>query len=455
MNRFNTGNKALDIMLKFACSLIAAIMGAAFFGSLIWALWDFSPFSAYAEDESSSGDTIPDVELTLQQTLALFGTTLNGTYYDATNDVTRGITFHYWTDTQSIGYMEDGQTNLHCTWSGFQSGNSQAMALKTFASSKPYLVYYASPSDWGGGEFNTSRNRPNITLNCSVPLYGIDKLAMNIMYSSETGRSGTGYSDAQIFNNGVYVAGFEAQQMGALYSRYAILPMYAYYASQGAVDESTLAYCHMVPVGNTYENAIDFNSMTLNLYCCDDTESAGSVYVFIQCPTLHQESVLPPNPVTTTATTVTTTRGTTGTPAPAVSYVTGEPADLSNIESGIAEIIRQEQQQNWQLNWIGQNAQAAVYDLGLICEKLDKIYNLMVQQGDLPTTDVSEDFAAWFAGALQTHTTARIPDEAVDGLDFLSFLFSRLSGISWLVALGGLGLATGAASWIIFKGRGG
>lgn len=432
---------------------------------------------------SSEGGTTEeptgDVVLTPEQTVALYGSTITGTYYDELNHTYHNLTFQYAYPLKSIGYMDTGGG-----FSGLSDSISPASVL-SFCKSMNGCVYVASSSQWGGGTFPTYQNRDsggdpcNLTLNFSLSI-PCTRFTQAVMWStgkynckSDSYESSIRWKRADTFwqchlanselapnGNATYGGSASTSSVPA----HPIMPFYPYYASGAALDESQTpewgVFYEDVTIGSMMViSGFDYGMQSLQqtIKYSNSSPPSGDVAIIIGCPAISQyepNAVVTTAPRVTTAPSVTTTRKVTGTAAPAYTYVTQEPLDLSNIESGIAQIIQQEYEQNQKLDWIGNNAEAAVYDLGLICDKLDAIYELMKEQGDIEPVHTDADFAAWFQVALSSETTVRIPDEATDGLSFIAYLLTILQNVGWFAAMGALGLATGVAYWIIFKGRG-
>lgn len=487
---------------------ILLVMSAA---ALVFSCCPLVAHADPADPPTSSATSGNTVTLTVNQTLALYGTSLTANYWtgDPYNSSASSsgqylpITFHYAYPLSSIGYMDTG--------GGFTGTGSNDFSPNQVNNDIRYmngLVYIADASQWGYGEFPTNNavltqgsyeNNPlyNLHLPLTINLEGITDIVQYIGWSTSYFSLGRYY---QVMDSG-YSSGWSAYYAyndncraiadfcdWTLYTNSAVdphgkalesptvlnssgqrvtgfkqIPFYRYYASDAAMDESMIARFSFFRVsggaasGTSFDvSGIDLGVQNLSpLYshqnAGNSTPPTGDIAIIIGCPKIYDYT----EPAVTTApvSAVTTAPRTTRAPAQtAVSYVTGSGIDLSNIESGIREIIWNQEQQKWQLSWIGQNMEGAVNNLALICQKLDAIYDLMEKQGDISQPNTA--FDDWMLAALSTHTTARIPDEAAGGLSFIAYLLEQLNQVSWFAAIGALGLATGVAYWIIFKGRG-
>lgn len=400
-----------------------------------------------------------DYTFSLEQTLALYGTTITGIYNDTSANVTRNITFTYLTDSLHIGDMSQTAQNLKIGTRG-----TFTVTQKGLVQQSPYLVYVAQPDDWGGGAFVSTNSQTNVQLSTSIPMVGLNRYSQNIAWTivNNTNNTNIRSNTISMLNGDTVVspsvgqnsAGGGAGWVGTSSSRArALLEFYAWDPEtepqpdenyQGLLGFMSWSY-------DSTDTQISFNRQALTMRNNGTVPNSGYVYLLVGCPITRQDSILPPTPSVTTAATTSAQTTTRGASLP-VPHTTGTSSDLSGIEADLARIIRNQELQMEYQEWIGTNQMYAVDNLALICEKLDKIYDLMLRQGDIQEPENTE-LGAWMTGQLSTSTTARLPDEALEGVSFLTWMMTSFQSQIWLYTISMLSLACLTTYWFLFKGR--
>ena len=159
-------------------------------------------------------------------------------------------------------------------------------------------------------------------------------------------------------------------------------------------------------------------------------------------------------PTTTPATTVATTRHEYSV-MPPQSTAPAHTVDLSNLESGVAAIVQQEQEINNNLEWIGNNVMGGVNNLAYICNRLDDIYRDMVKTGQIPANIFPMDgtFMDDIQNGLTSYTTARIPTDAAAGLAFWAWLMGKFTAVAFIGELAAFSAVLAVTYFILFRGR--
>lgn len=377
-----------------------------------------------------------EVYLTPQQTLALFGSTLSGSYYAGSSGLTQNITWHYLCTSDDIGYMTD-TAYLKATYSRYLAGSRASLQ------SNKWIFYVAERGDFGGQEFDTNY-RTYVDLDTSITLTNLNLIEFGIGYTQKTPNNGASTNSSfTIYNNldAVYTANIDRSNGGISYFT---LPMYAY-DGMGTVDENYLGYFGTMQAHREEETAFSVDRLSATFWGNAPVANSGSLYLAIRCPVLRQDAPLPPVPTTTTPTSTRPVED-------PVSYTTGTTSELPDISVDLRRIIWNQERQIELQRWIGENAGRAVNNLAYCCDMLDKIYALMQQQGDIQSPENTE-LGAWMTGQLSTSTTARLPDEALEGVSFLTWMMTSFQSQLWLYTISMLSLACLTTYWFLFKGR--
>lgn len=399
-----------------------------------------------------------DYTFSLEQTLALYGTSITGIYNDTTANVTRNITFNYLTDSLHIGDMSQTSQNLKIGTRG-----NFVVSQKGIVQQSPYLVYVALPDDWGGGAFVGTNSKTNVQLSTSIPMSGLNRYSQIIAWTLNNPSAGNvRYSTIAMLNGDTVVSpsasvnniGGGAGWVGTSSSRArAVLEFYAWNPeSEPQPDENyqgTIGF--MSWDYDSTETQISFNRQALTMRNNGTVPNSGYVYLLVGCPITRQDTILPPTPPVTTAATTAASTSSRRVSDP-VGYTTGTTSDLPDISADLRRIIWNQERQIELQKWIGENAGRAVNNLAYCCDMLDKIYSLMQKQGDIQSPENTE-LGAWMTGQLSTSTTARLPDEALEGVSFLTWMMTSFQSQLWLYTISMLSLACLTTYWFLFKGR--
>lgn len=432
------------------------------------------------------------IDLTEEQTVALYGTEFTATFYGHPADIGvthRDVTFHYAGKLSDFGFMDDG--------GGFGSTNNYlGQQYRNDIDSLRACVYTASPSDWGGGTFPTCNSayyndnidwsNGNINLRLSVDIGGYTELTQyfgwstgNYNYYDGTGWS-QGYSAAyepyrmlagwRCLN--ISQTGFDApvstvissgnacdgvSYAGVQRCGYANLPAYAYY-NDNPLDETRLMRIAFNRVFSTTQttglplSAIQLQMQVVQQSTVLSTNDApqGDLWLIVGCPHIRDYV-----PATTTATTVQTTRYTTRTGMTGLTGIgtTQTGVDMSQISVDLREIIFNQRWQISQNEVITENTRRIANNTDTIVQQLNAIYAVLVQDGQLPVSTDNTMIAA-IGSALDGYTTAKIPDDAVSGITFWGAVVSWLYGeYGFAAQMAMFALCIGVTCWILFRGR--
>lgn len=428
---------------------------ARFAGILAGAAAAVSAFSLSARAEL--------ITLTPQQTVALYGSRLSGTYYDGDADTTYNISFDYAFPLSSIGW-DDGGLSVGHTW----PTSPTTVGLRTQLCEGDAAVYVASASQWGGGTFvpwANSAGHVNVSLSPSISLNNIDRWQQNILYTvADNWRGdlgGTPLERGCVASEGVLTvnASFGQPRLsltggsggfanGTVRPCMAYLPTYAH--ASGTVDESQLAtvtgwLCDIT------QGDVDFSvygwqaDMT---WVGTAGSSSSDIWLILGCPTIGNYEV--PPPVTTPAPTTSRPIYTAET---GQTYTTGITID--NFSADIQEIIRN---QRWQLYYdeiMVRNQNVQNETLRQILARLDDIYNKMdVFQNQQNPMDTNTPLWQEMAGALTGMTTNTMPNYVLQGLTFWADCSQEiLIRYDFLVPLGAFALTMLVIYYVLFKGR--
>lgn len=412
---------------------------------------------------ASSADV---VTLTPEQTLALFGDQLGGVVYPVRNGSAVGITFDYAFPLKSIGYMDSGGGfDPSQVYGATGGGNAAREEMRDYLGDRNGLVYIASSSQWGGVDITPYTEYGGVPVQLhaafSVRLSGIGGYQQSILYPSlhQTISTNNPRRDASYMTfagdsyNPVQGNTIGGVDVAANYS----LPTYPYYSQiydpetgtsqSAAVDQSQLQWFIPFYV-NTEEQpaSFDVNGITIDCYGVTNSSSGGTdLWLIVTCPTIWDYT-----PSVTTSVPVTSFTGETGVTGIGTTQ-TG--VDMSQISVDLREIIYNQRWQIHQNEILNENARIIANNTNTIVQQLNKIYEQMVKTGDVPVS-TDTPIAAAIGSAINGYTTARLPDEAVNGISFWSHLSQWLMseyGFCNTVAL--FALCMGVTCWIIFRGR--
>lgn len=406
----------------------------------------------YADGPGEHPDTTHAVTLTPAQTLALFGTEIQGILYPTSNGSPVTITFDYAFPLDSIGYMDSGggfdtDVALENIWTLDNNRQTEAEYL----GESNGLVFVASSSQWGGVDVSPYGASQTVQLHCpfSISLSGITGIRQSILYSTASGSlnywqfnqagnimtvlSDPNYTTGAILSN--------AARNGIRRATYIQMPTYPFYSSSGTVDETALQYFTMFYNSYQTETAFDIRGFTIDCYNVTNASSGSDLWLVVTCPTLY--SYNPPVVTTTDAPTTFPTQT-----FPTATVPTGTDYDPHKI--------------------IIQNQNTQIMQLNLIIGQLDRIYNRMVNSGQIavnlmpaePLAELRTDIHSQIHDSLGSFTTSQIPSDYSSDMQhsfsFFNDLYSRFTSgpLAFFGWLGIFSLMSIVVSWFIFRGRG-
>lgn len=444
---------------------------ASVFTALLITFCCHSCMTVYAAD---------NVLLSLQETYALYGHDFMVSYYNPNRDYTVNI------QAEFIGTTLETVPSSH--WDNiFFTGSGNITAQKYAQLQKmPGLVYAIYNLDGQFFPYNDNYHF-NIVKQFPITISNITRFQQNVFWS---GYYDNGSLAPRNFSNVLYNTSFDGAyqiladglansvQSARRYYGYCIMPTYKVQDTTQPLDESRLAYMYSCSAdfqaptaGNTFSisgqtlrlnavGALDvFNRHDITNPSSDEVWNwpaladayADVVLLVITCPILTGYEP----PPTTTAPNVP------GTQQPATA--TAVTVDLSGLESGVAEIVRQQREELNLLEPIYYNGIAQVNQLNTIIQQLDAIYNRMLQNGDVPVQlqeaaklqTLSPDLVAQVGTALRG-TWPTMPANAFGEAPQVYAEFFNLfrePPFNILFSLGVFGLALSVAGWFLFKGR--
>lgn len=412
--------------------------------------------------------------LTWEQTLAYYGTQIGGTIKPAINADAVGVQFDYIGHIHSSSWGFDygyGIGKLLPAWMDGQAAytngtliDAGGQTFPNFVAQHDALIYRASASQWGGSQITTFgalfEPLPQVQLHVAstVQIQGLSLFRQYIGYSASQNANPAINRTNASYNSGQYVNAFAlspvigGQYQSIGYPFRAALPNYLVPTNETPQwnDTSRIA---MFYAYNEGENFSLGTGLQINAYWVGSaTPSNPDVYLVIGCPDLEFAPV-----ETTTATTVATTRKPAGTGATGLTGIgtTQTGTDLNMISADLREIINNQRWQIRQGEVISENSRIIANNTNEILNTLNLIYAAMLQGGEVPVEPDPDGFdMGAINSAVQGYTTARIPEQAENGLRFWAALIKYINDeLTWAAALGALGLALSVTGWILFRGR--
>lgn len=399
-----------------------------------------------------------EVTLTPEQTLALFGDTLNGLVRTARNGAQQAITFDYAFPLNSIGYMDLGggfNADQIYSDSGEPAGRQE---VSQYFGNTNGLVYIADSSQWGGADitpyqkYGQSGDSFQLHVPFSVQLNGIGGIRQGICYPtyySNYNTPQTAYNTclcSYLSTPNIDTVALKGRTIGGIQNvTNFMLPDYPYY-NTSTLDETAVQYfaAYYVNTEQLEEN-FDIRGITIDCYGVTNASSGTDLWLIVTCPTIWDYV-----PATTTTAPQTTVSGETGLTGIGT---TGTGTDLSGISADLREIILNQRWQIQQFEVINENTRRIANNTATIVNQLNNIYALMVKQGEIPISTDSTMLAA-IGSALDNYTTAKIPDDAVSGLTFWGAVASWIYGeYGFAAQMAMFALCIGVTCWILFRGR--
>lgn len=434
------------------------------------------------------------VQLTPEQTLALYGTSLNATYYNSNTGLTRQISFEFMNFTDNWTSLTEQANDIDI---GFKdplyNDTSGYNAWAAWAHSSPGLIYFSFDS-WAGTENNdfissNTSDHANIYINQSIDLTNLSRYRQYFWYSGWVDAGGSwgnpqytyaNYSSTFSGNKVFYAMNNNAWQSYNRKYTYGIWPCYnrRLYA-ESTEFEDALGYMYGIYTDLDSENnngaRFDITGCDYTLNGCQVVDITGlhfeennttylgnPLVLIIGCPELDGEFIGPTMPTTTAVTTMTTQL--TGYTGETISGTYGTGIGLDDISTDLAEIIRNQRWQIQQNDVMIQNGRRTNDNLSIIIEQLNKIYTNMVANGEIPLNlvpaaaldTIPEDVAGRIQTALRG-TWPTMPNNVFGDAPALVGEFWSLctsDGFEIFLYLGCFCLSCSVAAWVLFKGRG-
>lgn len=427
---------------------------------------------------NASADT---VKLTETQTLALYGTEIQGLFYtDRTQSSPEVISFEYAGYLSEYGFTGDGFTDgaVYYRNIGFMDNSrfveditSPDASYRAFAvdvlCNTGGVVYRANVTNlatiypygvYGNDAYNVQLHAP-----FSIRLQGISSIKHAVAWSCDESSYGSGAPFCAYNRQGVTTryAGqsepeFHVSAPGQSYANVhnparAWLPMEK--ITGGNPDTMTVKWskcirCMWSPVDALGGGQDDFTSESLDAYCVRDYSPDGAslnaqryIYIIITCPELTDY-----NPPAETVPPVTGETGLTGI------GTTETGTNLNDISGDLREIIYNQRHQIAQNEVINENMRRTANNTAQCVELLDKIYKQLVKMGEVPVTGT--DMWAAIDASIEGYTTARVPEEAENGITAWSSVIDIfLARFAWIAEIAVFSVVVGITGWILFRGR--
>lgn len=427
--------------------------------------------------------------LTIEQTLALYGTEFDIQYYRVNQNDTISAKAVFCGSTSDFSPRSFINSLSFKSYYFYDLNTHRALTNEDFADGG--LVYavipsYAEVSDYTNGfdswQQSSTGDHANISIDFPITFHGISRFVQPVFWTIGSSNIQAERS-SYIFTSTLGMLSNTACRSaasGTLQARLGMGQMSLLNpapATWSDVPERLLqnVACLFADLGNPdLSDIFDITGIHYSLnnvygVPCESSDSFGRIafspwvgheydaytpFIVIGRPALYGYNP----PVVTTTAPVTT-------PLPAVSGETGatytqQTVDLSNLESGVAAIVQQEIYNGDTLDWIGENQRRAVNNLATIIDQLNAIYAKMWSDGEInadsglepPAPEVLQSFVS-SALAAQSGTTTYI----------LSGIFAPYFGIGasfaasdtflpW-VYVGGFVMVFAVVCWFVFYGR--
>lgn len=411
------------------------------------------------EVEAAADDVVR--RLTVEQTLALYGRTLSGSWYNAQDGLTRAITFTYSFTSDSL--RPTRYTDTPTFLSSMSTVNSSSITgnqYKSQISSAPFLVYTCpilqteNTYPWYSSSTST---HANVHLDFSINIPHLSLWQQFFMWSHNYDNLGN-YSHANVTTTMTGLTPYVERALRLKTSQntmaYALFPWYKADSQDSIIESKIMSAAvieSLIGLDGTY---FDMESQDLNLqavnYVSVDSSFPGYVsndvlMLFIGCPQISGINLFPETTPASTGVTAGTT----------VSYQTYPTVDLSGLESGVGTMVQMQDENNYY-------ERIQIDQLNMIIAQLNAIYAAMVERGEVPVSLTDADsyptlnntVLSGVNDAITTYTMAQLPaDQIGNGATGLtSFMFFLNSGPWMAIGLFFIGFAI--FSWFIFRGRG-
>lgn len=394
--------------------------------------------------------------LTPAQTVALYGTQIQGILYQTENSSPITITFDYAFPLNSIGYMDyGGGFDTTATLQNIRTILSNRQEVSEYIGGCNGIVYVASSTQWGGTDIDPFFDTNKVQLHCpfSINLTGITGITQGVFYSTTStllASEWLTYSQctttwlATPNNYTIYSIPSNSQRQSIYRPTFIPLPTYPYYSADAPLDETALQYFTGFYNSYTLSDPFDLRGFTLDAYAVQNKSSGTDIWIILSCPTLR--SYTPP-PETTTRPPET---------IPAATYpVATMPPDSTDVPANI----------------INQNLITNNYQLNLIIGQLNLIYNQLKLNGELnarlaaaldadnnPGLQFPEntDIRQYMSNAFYQTGTEFVysPEDLQSYTRVIPWLSSMFGGQTWFVpfaVLGTIGLIMIVFSYLVFR----
>lgn len=414
-------------------------------------------------------------ELTLEETLAAYGLSFDGSYYNIDTGKTTTLNFKYMGDT--VSFLSDSQAAEGMNI-GFHGVSPTSESLAGWQDLPPCLVYMAEVPGGivpcGGDPYN---RHTNVLVRLPVEFENVGAFRQQIFWSghlNENNQTGTycTLSETKVltsFGQQVVNPMFTGWQNYNQQFDYGVWSPYS--LKRYNFDESKLAYMQRYNVFSfnsvDYSNLFDIYRIDCQFNSCGSVDLTGlkldgvrywggieGFFVLIGCPVLYYTDRTPiVSPVTT---------------APYETAVTGigtteTGINLDSISGDMAEIIRNQRWQIRQNDIMISNQGVQNDNLIRILTRLNDIYTRLLADGNLSPELVPSDNIAPLPQDIQEkiHTALRgtWPTMPSNGFGEAPAVFGELFDLfrdpafTMIFTLGLISLSLSVAGWFLFKGR--
>lgn len=416
-----------------ACAVIGAALAVA-------------PFSLHAH--------AAEYTLTLQQTIALYGSDFEGTYYNADTGVTSTVEFLLvgTSDDSAFAPEHTFGYNLYIDNTNISDTTYRNQCLSWLCGDNntrpdtPYVIYRCNflPPIQDSFESSNDANHTNIALSFPVSFSGVTAFYQNIMYTART-TQGSNRSSVLLTSGGggIVTNALNRSPTANYYARFR-----TYFPSYDNGNESHMAWLNAFAIRHETEDIFNVSGQQLALNHCDvihpDDQLQYAFLLYVGCPSVDYGS----EPETTTVP-MQTRPIYTGTGVTTGAYT----VDLSNVESN--------QQQQIMIENENLNYNAGVFDgINIIIQQLNNIYAAMVNRGEIPVNLVvglqpdiiDTDFMDYANDVNETYTTATLPQSTLaNSKSFITMLFRKIETFEGAFLLGSFALTLSVASFVIFR----
>lgn len=393
------------------------------------------------------------VQLSLSQTLALFGTQIPVSFYDHNSGTTHSLNLNYY--GTSLDWLPDdtpeGVTLCIDGWTNIT--NTNKTTFTGFINRAPFLVYMVHLDNFSYDSQSTISVPFSISLDNITSYSGCFALSHGSVQYQHT----ISKHDESLWNtsfNGVYMRRSMNSSANSRMSVF-VSPNYKKDHYVGEADPTKAIHYSIFPGYADYNISNSgelFSASSVSFdWVCPDGYQYGVLgydcdcYLLVQCPTITG-----PVPTTTTRPAQTTRAPYTGDYQVTTAQYT---YDLSPLETNQ---INQINIANENLNYV-----AGIFDgINIIIQQLDDIYNRMAASGEIAVDLLPGDPVKWYGTDVKQqidyiidgHTTATLPDFS-NQMSFIGSAYNFLMSETWIAMLGGLSLAVSVACWVLFEGR--